>query len=401
MSVPLDRLYNFLRDISKSHDILIYRYLPHGSRKVTDCLPLTSLEGRWQSIRIVCHDQESLNRYEFQDKKLLNPIPGVPWSVFKTITSPAVGGTAELHDQTLLLHSELNSKDLEWFEQNGAVGVYWWCHAVIAQDWFRYAEHDPTLNTWPSPKYDFLVYNRAWTGLREYRLKFTEMVVDSNLVDNCLMKFNPIDQGKHYQLHQFENSKFNISRPDLEDWFEPSDAGSAASADYNETDYNQSWIEVVLETVFDDTKWHLTEKALRPIAVGKPFILGATPGSLKYLHSYGFKTFSECWDESYDDIQDPVERLNAIVELMKTLSNLDKTLLRHKLQEICNYNQCRFFSKEFHQQVVNELKTNLDLAANSIKTAKSYKYFANKVNTRIVLDSEFTEYAQKWLRDNQ
>jgi hypothetical protein len=48
----------------------------------------------------------------------------------------------------------------------------------------------------------------------------------------------------------------------------------------------------------------LTEKALRPIACGQPFILAATPGSLQYLRSYGFKTFSGYIDETYDTIQE-------------------------------------------------------------------------------------------------
>jgi hypothetical protein len=47
----------------------------------------------------------------------------------------------------------------------------------------------------------------------------------------------------------------------------------------------------VAETVFD-TRIHLTEKTLRPIACGHPFILAAGPGSLKYLQTYGFRTFS-------------------------------------------------------------------------------------------------------------
>lgn len=402
MSVPLDRLYNFLHDISKSHDILIYRYLPHGSRKIADCTELTSPVDRWQAIRMICHDQETLDYRDFQHKKLLNPLPGVSWSVLKSITSASRSPiTTELHDQTLLLHSELNSCDLDWFEQNGAVGVYWWCHAVIARDWFRYAEHDTNLIAPVAPEYDFLVYNRAWAGLREYRLKFTELVIDNGLVDNCLMKFNPLDHGSHYQHHKFENPKFELSRPDLEDWFESSDASASASADYNSEDYSKAWVEVVLETVFDDTKQHLTEKALRPIAVGKPFIVVSTPGILKYLHRYGFKTFSECWDESYDDVQDPLERLEAVTNLMKKLSQVNKSKLQDKLQEICNYNRARFFSAEFQQQVIDEFKTNLAHAANAIKSAKSYSYFANRVNSRVLLSEEFTEYAQKWLKDNQ
>jgi hypothetical protein len=69
----------------------------------------------------------------------------------------------------------------------------------------------------------------------------------------------------------------------------------------------------VLETLFDDHRWHLTEKSLRPIACGKPFVLMATPGSLQYLRQYGFKTFDGLIDETYDSIQNPKQRLQAVL----------------------------------------------------------------------------------------
>jgi hypothetical protein len=37
----------------------------------------------------------------------------------------------------------------------------------------------------------------------------------------------------------------------------------------------------------------------------------------------GYKTFSEFWDESYDDIKDPTERLVKVVELCKEISEWD------------------------------------------------------------------------------
>ena len=64
----------------------------------------------------------------------------------------------------------------------------------------------------------------------------------------------------------------------LENYYHPTGASSLASADFDIEDYNNTDIEVVLETLFDDTRWHLTEKALRPIACGQPFMFAATQG---------------------------------------------------------------------------------------------------------------------------
>jgi hypothetical protein len=233
------------------------------------------------------------------------------------------------------------------------------------------------------PQKDFLIYNRAWTGLREYRIKFTELIVDYNLQDHCQMTFNSEDNGTHWSQHKFSNPLFSPNRTDLAQYFHPSTVDATASADYNNIDYAQTSIEVVLETVFDDTKWHLTEKALRPIACGHPFILVSTPGILQYLKRYGFQTFNKYIDESYDAIADPVERLETVVKLMQSLAKLsakEKQQLYANLAPICEYNKRRFFSKEFCDQVVGEFKTNFDHGFSFIQQANSHKYYERHLN---------------------
>jgi hypothetical protein len=177
------------------------------------------------------------------------------------------------------------------------------------------------------------------------------------------MRFSPADNGKHYTNHTFKNTDFDITRFDFEDWLPPVEIGADASADYVNTEYAATGIEVVLETLFDDSRWHLTEKSLRPIACGQPFILAATPGSLEYLRSYGFETFAGLINESYDLIDNPAERLEAIVNEMKRIALLPKKFkeeLFAKLQHIASRNQKRFFSKEFTKHIIDEFKNNFD-----------------------------------------
>jgi hypothetical protein len=204
------------------------------------------------------------------------------------------------------------------------------------------------------------------------------------------MGFNPID-GQHYALHQFRNPTMQIKRWDLEQYFEPNRASSVASADYCAADYVNTGIEVVLETLFDDTKWHLTEKVVRPIACGQPFILASTPGSLQYLRRYGFKTFNSLIDESYDTIQDPVERLQAVVTNMNKIARLpagQKRDLYASLKPIADYNRQRFFSADFFQQVVDEFKTNFDQAVSVMQanmTGSLFRFYlrlAERPNVR-------------------
>lgn len=374
MSVPLDRLYHFLYDHC-DRDVIIYHFFPHGSKKPENVSPLlpnkdTGLADSYLNIPVLFHDQEPLS---FNDWGLIPngfKIPGHPYSKLKVRTN-----RFNLYDKPILVHSELNSREVEKFEQDGAIPAYYWSHAVIARDWFRYAEHDQQLGV-KDIKKKFLIYNRAWKGTREYRLKFADLLVQHNIQDQCITSFNPTDGNEHYTQHCFDNPTLVPSRTDLENFFPLNAAPSWASADYVAADYQSTEIEVILETMFDDTRWHITEKALRALAVAQPFILCSTPGSLKYLRSYGFETFGQCWDESYDDIQDPAQRLEAIVALMKSVSNDSLELARR----IAKRNQQHFFSATFMDSVMSEFKTNLATAVTEAKKYKSGVYFVRQSN---------------------
>lgn len=378
MSVPIDRLYNFLYDIASCNDIIIYQFLPHGSRKLEDLKDTFTIDlgSSWVKFMttpcMIMHDQEPLmhNLYTKQDfkdhlerKKGKNFYPDCLLDFITDLHLRACITTQNnAYDQTLLCHSEQNSQDLELYEQHGFIGVYYWSHALIARDWYRYAELDPKLAPrFENIAYDFLIYNRAWSGTREYRLCLAELLANENLIPYCKMSFSEFDNELSYDQHRFVNPDFAITRKDLHRLYPPNVHGASASADYDNEDYSVTAIEVVLETLFDDGRHHLTEKTLRPIACGRPFILASAPGSLQYLKQYGFKTFDGLIDETYDTIEDPRERLEAIVKVMQQISALpsnEKQLLWSKLYAIADYNKKLFFSSDWLNQIAQEFKDN-------------------------------------------
>jgi hypothetical protein len=284
------------------------------------------------------------------------------------------------------------------------VPVYYFSHALIARDWFRYAEVDPLICK-KNVKKDFLIYQRAWTGSREYRLKFSEMLIDSNIHEQCLSRFNSLDDNnKHYQTHQYKNNTFCIKRHDLELHFPVNNTPSLASADYVIEDYHQTRFEVVLETLFDDQRWQLTEKVFRPIVCEQPFILASTPGALSYLKSYGFKTFGDHIDESYDNITDPIERLHAILRTMKSILSLtleEKELLSSRLQNITKFNKNWFFSKEFFNLVINEYKSNLSAGLDFLRPHRGacldrWNFLRSKnLSQKLITEQEYQELLKK------
>lgn len=86
--------------------------------------------------------------------------------------------------------------------------------------------------------------------------------------------------------------------------------------------YQNSLISVVTET--NITHIFNTEKIFKPMVHRQPFIVVGPYKTLENLRSMGYKTFSEFWDESYDDIKDPTERLIKVVELCKEISEWDE-----------------------------------------------------------------------------
>ena len=138
----------------------------------------------------------------------------------------------------------------------------------------------------------------------------------------------------------------------------------------------ESFLHIVTETCFWDKKQHLTEKIFKPIVLKQPFVLLGCVNNLSYLKEYGFKTFDKWWDESYDQCNDPIERINMVTKIIEDICKrpcheLENTLL--EMEEILEYNYNRFYSKEFVQDIWKELKTNLQFAVAQLPPQTSAK----------------------------
>jgi hypothetical protein len=381
MSIPLDRLYHYIESVAQEvhGNTVIYRFNPHGSKKLEDLDQIRKMQWAEHTIApsIYCYDQEPLDYAQYQvDYQLSDADFLLQHNRVRPINLRYK--PFNVYDKCILLHSELNSVEVEKYLNNEFIPVYYWSHALIALDWFRYAQH-VSFNKLDTNIKPFLIYNRAWSGTREYRLKFMDLLISHNLVSKCKTSCNAIDPELQipYTKHQFINSQW-IPVNKLEKYLEPTSATSCSSADFSIDDYNNTEFEVVLETLFDDTRNHLTEKVLRPIACGQPFLILGTAGSLKYLQRYGFKTFSEVIDESYDNISNANERMQAVINVMSTIinwSNKERQINMAKIHEIANYNQRYFFSNSFLNLITNELTENLKQGLDKLEHSNTGKKY--------------------------
>lgn len=124
--------------------------------------------------------------------------------------------------------------------------------------------------------------------------------------------------------------------------------------------YEESFYSVVTETLYfkeieDPIAFNkpysnsitFTEKTFKPIAMRHPFILVGPAHMLKYLRAKGYKTFHPLIDESYDDEEDDIKRLDMIINEIKRMHKFNRTQWinwQTKMKEIVDFNHDLFFN---------------------------------------------------------
>jgi hypothetical protein len=109
--------------------------------------------------------------------------------------------------------------------------------------------------------------------------------------------------------------------------------------------YKQTFLSLVTETLWTNDTVFFTEKTSKPINIGHPFIVVATPGHIRILKDYGFQTFDKWIDESYDDEIYLDKRLEIIISNIKRFSqySIDELKqIRTEMEPVLRHNQKRF-----------------------------------------------------------
>lgn len=124
-------------------------------------------------------------------------------------------------------------------------------------------------------------------------------------------------------LSRFDN---NTTFVNFQDDYDPQRAEPAL--------YQSAFLHVITETVYHYPHNAYGEKTFKPISCFRPFVVLNVPGALRDLHDLGYKTFSDWWDESYDLIQDPTQRLLAVIDIVEWVCQLDIGRVKAMLEEM-------------------------------------------------------------------
>ena len=244
-------------------------------------------------------------------------------------------------------------------------------HGWAALDWYRGYNRSGEIVPVDERRINrtFIMPNRIVGGRRSHRLQLLYYIFKYGLTDNYI-SCPAICPVEHKPM---ENLLLNgVPMTDAQEVFKsanlplnmPGEQGhpmhSAQLSLFAEA--ADSLLYLVTETVAAGQRLHLTEKTFKPICLAMPFVLLSTQYSLRYLRSYGFKTFDTIWDETYDTIQDDGQRILAIAEL---LQDLDRKPLKEKQElfaackAIVEHNYRHFYSGAFEQILWQELNSML------------------------------------------
>jgi hypothetical protein len=254
---------------------------------------------------------------------------------------------------------------------------YYFFHGWAALDWYRGYDRTFLITPWTERtiKKTFLAPNRIVAGERKHRLEMLYWIFRLGMTDNHIScpAVCPAENIAILDAVKPLKNKY----PDIEAVF----AEQSFPLNFeSETDHpmHSCWLSLfdqsaesllylVTETVATGRRHHLTEKTFKPIALGMPFVIVGTQGSLKYLRSYGFKTFGDLWDESYDDEPDDSKRIEKIAQVLKLLDGLEEHRqdIFDSAQEIVRHNWNHFYGGGFEavlwkelQEMLNELEFN-------------------------------------------
>jgi hypothetical protein len=264
---------------------------------------------------------------------------------------------------------DLICKKYEW------KSYYYFFHGWAALDWYRGYDRTFLIKPWAERIINrtFLAPNRIVAGERQHRLEMLYWIFRLGMSHNHVScpSTCPAENISILDAVQPLKTKY----PDIETVF----ANQSLPINFaGETGHpmHSCWLSLfdqsaesllylVTETVATGRRHHLTEKTFKPIAMGMPFVIVGTRGSLEYLRSYGFQTFEGIWDESYDQAEDDV-RIERIASLLRSLDELpteSKQDLFDQAQQVIEHNWNHFYNGGFEailwkelQEMLNELE---------------------------------------------
>ena len=191
-----------------------------------------------------------------------------------------------------------------------------------------------------------------------------------NILDKCKISFPRLEYIGEFESYLTDSFKevitdtnieslknktpFDIDSTDKDNHGPPGIGQGLFDADlpFNPIHYRNSFISLIM-CAFPHTEnaCHLHSSTFNPMYCGHPFIAYGPYMHLHTLRELGFKTFNKWWNEDYDLLPHHVDRLKAVLNIVKEISkksNVELLQMYFEMREVLQHNSD--FIKHFNGQ---------------------------------------------------
>jgi hypothetical protein len=120
--------------------------------------------------------------------------------------------------------------------------------------------------------------------------------------------------------------------------------------------YNRTWFSIVCETLSSGRVFLSAEKIAKCLHARRLFVVFAIQNFLQHYREWGFETFGDVIDESYDSELQNIKRWSKAFEQVKWLCNQNLPALLQKLKPRLDHNHHRLYQlQEIKRQEMHEL----------------------------------------------
>ena len=203
--------------------------------------------------------------------------------------------------------------------------------------WYFYTD-----KTYKFEDYKPCLFAHISNSNRTHRNVIKDRLLNDLKPNNFIFRYQGKDYGRNINGIDIVSTEMDI----VEQFDTKYNERSVYWRTYSSKVYNMAYFDLVLETFFEPERngFFITEKTVKPLLTGQPFVIAGPPGFLQHLKLLGFHTFDSLWDESYDQETNDLKRSNMIADLCVKLKEFDWKNNQTKLQNICNLNRLNFLN---------------------------------------------------------
>ena len=209
----------------------------------------------------------------------------------------------------------------------------------------------------------FLSYNRNIGAHRFYFMysllknnlinDFLYSFVENNTNEDCITNINNYLNDKDKKIldvNIIQKTNNELGKEILSDKIQVDEFNGEYYGQYLQIeDFEKTFMSVVTESNVGTNTIYFSEKTIKVLLTKHPFILISSQNSLKKLKSYGFKTFDKWWDESYDECEHFIDRIDKVTQVIESIKKKTKKELieiRQEMEEIVLHNQRMLLKKD-------------------------------------------------------